>query len=98
MLDVELETIESSPVELSFYRFIDCVIAGLTQQFELARNPCINNSFSCLRLFRELSEADVENACLDFCKEYDKDASRDLTDEVKFLKRICEIRNKTETE
>jgi hypothetical protein len=67
-----------------FYKLIDCVIAGLTERFELARN--INNSFSFLWLFRELRETDLEKKCTDFCKEYDKDVSSDLTEEVKYLK------------
>ena len=69
-----------------FYKLIHCVIAGLTQRFELARN--INNSFSFLWLFRELREIDLEKKCSDFYQEYDKDVSSDLTEEVKHLKSI----------
>ena len=69
-----------------FYKLIDCVTSRLTQRFELARN--INNSFSFLWLFRELRETDLEKKCSYFCKEYDKDVSSDLTEEVKYLKSI----------
>jgi len=52
----------------------------------LARS--INNSFSFLWQFRDLSETDLENKCLNFYKEYEKDVSSDLTEEVKFLRSI----------
>ena len=97
--DESLDMSEKSAVDDDFkvnvfYKLIDCVIAGLTQRFQLARN--INNSFSFLWLFRELKEADLEKKCSDFCKEYDTDVSSDLTEEVKYLKSIYSANIKSE--
>lgn len=39
-------------------------------------------------LFREIEETDLEKKCSNFCKEYDKDVSSDLIEEVKHLKSI----------
>src|SRR6218665_272106 len=61
-------------------------VTDLTSVFSWLEN--INNSYSFLWLFRKLNETDLENKCLDFCREYEKDVSTDLTEEVNFLRSI----------
>ena len=72
-----------------FFVIIDSVLAGLTNRYEAANK--IDELFSFLRRYLQLSEEGISQACQDFAQKYSGDVSQDqLKEEVIHLKSIHE--------
>ncbi|XP_072378055.1 zinc finger MYM-type protein 1-like [Diabrotica undecimpunctata] len=67
-----------------FYTIIDVLVANLKTRFTALRG--IEMKFSFLWKYNEMDENTISESCVRFAEEYNSDVSRDLVDEMIYLK------------
>ncbi|XP_072400304.1 zinc finger MYM-type protein 1-like [Diabrotica undecimpunctata] len=69
-----------------FYTIIDVLVANLKTRFTALRE--IEMKFSFLWKFNEMDDNTISESCVRFAEEYNSDVSRDLVDEMIYLKTV----------
>ncbi|XP_072400878.1 zinc finger MYM-type protein 1-like [Diabrotica undecimpunctata] len=69
-----------------FYTIIDVLVANLKTRFTALRE--IEMKFLFLWKFNEMDENTISESCVRFAEEYNSDVSRDLVDEMMYLKTV----------
>lgn len=69
-----------------FYTIIDVLVANLRTRFTALKE--IQMKFSFLWMFNEMDDNQISESCVRFADEYNSDVSRDLADEMIYLKTI----------
>ncbi|XP_072387393.1 zinc finger MYM-type protein 1-like [Diabrotica undecimpunctata] len=69
-----------------FYTIIDVLVANLKTRFTALRE--IEMKFSFLWKYNEMDESTISESCVRFAEEYNSDVSRDLVDEMIYLKTV----------
>ncbi|XP_072400238.1 zinc finger MYM-type protein 1-like [Diabrotica undecimpunctata] len=69
-----------------FYTIIDVLVANLKTRFTALKE--IEMKFSFLWKYNEMDENTISESCVRFAEEYNSDVSRDLVDEMIYLKTV----------
>ncbi|XP_072375593.1 zinc finger MYM-type protein 1-like [Diabrotica undecimpunctata] len=67
-----------------FYKIIDVLVANLKTRFTALRE--IEMNFAFLWKYNKMDENTISESCVRFAEEYNSDVSRDLVDEIIYLK------------